>query len=102
MNEESYSTTPNVMVPLNSRPQGTIAPVAMEQLRSYQARAREWQTWPDGRCRRCMECDENIYFTHDANGNGYNYTDDEINALTVAHIRQCHDKDGSNGGRRSD
>jgi len=87
----SYCLTPNVMVPLNSRKTGSIATVAMEQLRHYQSIARKWQTWPDGRCRRCMECDENIYFTHDTNANPYMYTDDEILALIVAHIRQVHD-----------
>jgi hypothetical protein len=87
---DGYFKTPNIMVPLQAREKGEIAPVAMEQLRAYQTVARTWKTWPDGRCQRCMECDENIYFTADAGGHLYSYTDDEKLAVTVAHIRQCH------------
>jgi hypothetical protein len=101
MSEPNYMA-PNTMVPLQNRETGTLAGIAMEQLRSYQTRALAWKTWPDGRVRRCMECDESIYFTADPHGVAYQYTDDELLALTVAHIRQCHDEDGSNDGRRTD
>lgn len=82
--------TPNKMIPLNDREKGEIAPVALQQLAEYQKAADGWGIYPDGRCRRCMECDENIYFTEDSNGVPYTYTDTEIQSLTVAHIRQCH------------
>lgn len=90
---EGYFVAPNKMVPLQDREPGEIAAIALEQLRPYQEFAAEFGVYPDGRCRRCMECDENIYFTTDPNGVPYTYTDDELSGLKVAHIRQCHSKE---------
>ena len=101
VNEESYFSTPNVMVPLNAREAGTIATVALEQLRAYQTRA---HTWPMERhshnsdttkgqpCWCCVVCDpcETIWFVNDRTVNIYTYTEEEILALKVAHIRQVH------------
>jgi hypothetical protein len=98
----SYCLTPNVMVPLNSRETGSIATVAMEQLRHYQALA---STWPMERhehhsntakgrpCWCCVVCDpcETIWFINDRAGGIYSYSEEEILTLKVAHIRQVHD-----------
>jgi hypothetical protein len=89
--------TPNKFVPLNDREKGEIAPIALDQLKKYQEVAESWGVYPDDRCRRCMECDENIWFACDQNYQEYLYTDGEILALKVAHIRQCHDDWIKNG-----
>ena len=106
MNEEPYSTTPNVMVPLNSRPPGVIASVAMEQLRSYQRTADNWPVYEvrrDGRdCMVCQKCNESLWFVTDREEQRYVYSEAELTTLKVAHIRQAHDEDGTNGGRRQD
>lgn len=76
---------------LNDSPRdGTIHDIALRQLRAYQAYADTQSLYPDGRARRCMECDQNVYFSHDVDGVLYRYTDEEIRALKVAHIRQVH------------
>lgn len=85
-----YFQTPNKFIPLNDREPGEIAQVAIEQLKSYQNVATEWQTYTDGRANRCQECHQNVWFSKDPRGNTYTYTDDEILALKVAHIRQLH------------
>ena len=103
---EAYTNTPNTMVPLNSRKPGQIAPVAMEQLRTYQRTASDWPVYEvrrDGRdCMCCQSCNESLWFVTDREEQRYYYTEDELLTLKVAHIRQAHDKDGSNGGRRQD
>ena len=98
---EGYYATSNKMVPLQDREAGEIAPVALEQLRGYQSRA---QSWPMARhshnsdtakgrpcwcCTVCNPC-ETVWFVNDRAGNIYTYSDEEILALKVAHIRQVH------------
>lgn len=85
-----YYQTPNVNIPLNKREKGAIADVALDQLSAYQDRARTWPVYTDGRCNRCTDCHQNIWFSTDPRGYTYNYSDDEILALKVAHVRQCH------------
>jgi hypothetical protein len=104
--ERGFFQTPNVNIPLNAREAGTVAPVGMEQLRSYQRTA---DNWPVYRVRRdgrdmfvCQECDQSLAFYSDEDENPYQYNDDDMRTLKVAHIRQAHDKDGTNGGRRQD
>jgi hypothetical protein len=109
-----YMATPNTEIPLNDREPGTVASIAMEQLRSYQGRA---TYWPMGRhehwdewyeimrtCWCCTVCDpcETLWFVNDPADNVFSYTEDEILTLKVAHIRQAHDVDGSNDGKRTD
>lgn len=91
MKPDQYFITKNQDVPLNDRPKGEVAPHAIRELQRWQKIANEWGIYPDGRCRRCMECDENIWFAVDDHGREYIYSDEEINALIVAHIRQVHD-----------
>ena len=106
MDRESFFQTPNVNIPLNSRPQGTLAPIGLEQLRSYQGTADNWPMFEvrrDGRdCMCCQKCNESLWFVTDREEQRYQYTEDELRTLKVAHIRQVHDKDGTNGGRRQD
>lgn len=89
-----YYETPNVFVPLNARDKGEIAPIALEQLALYQRVAAEWPILAyvrKGReCNTCGICDENIWFTSDQAGIKYSYTEEELTALKVAHIRQVH------------
>jgi hypothetical protein len=85
-----YYQTPNKMIPLNDRPAGEIADIAKQQLKPYHDAAYNWQTYTDGRCNRCTECHQNIWFSKDPQGHEYQYSLDEILALTVAHIRQVH------------
>jgi hypothetical protein len=96
-NDQAFYETPNAQVPLNDRQSGELAPVALEQLARYQALARSWymerheHQGRDGWCCMVDECDETLWFVNDLDGNIYHYTDDEILALKVAHIRQIHD-----------
>lgn len=92
-----YFQTPNMYVPYNDRESGEIAPIAIEQLEAWKAAAETWQTYTDGRANRCQECHQNIWFTKDPQGYPYTYTDDDISALKVAHIRQNHSEVVSNG-----
>lgn len=103
-----YQAAPNTAVPLNNRQRGEVASVAVEQLRSYQGRA---TYWPVERhvhylraCWCCTVCDpcETLWFVADTEDNVFTYTEDEILTLKVAHIRQTHDSDGSNDGKRTD
>jgi hypothetical protein len=89
---EGYYNTPNLMVPLNKRDKGEIADVALVDLEKWQAVAIEWPVYTDGRCNRCTDCHQNVWFSTDPRGYKYTYTDDEILALKVAHVRQCHDQ----------
>jgi hypothetical protein len=103
---ETYTRTPNTMVPLNSRQQGEIASIAMEQLRTYQRTANHWPMFEvrrDGRdCMCCQKCNESLWFVTDREEQRYVYTEAELLTLKVAHIRQAHDDDGTNNGRRQD
>lgn len=87
---EGYYSTPNKMIPYNDRPPGEIAPIALEELEGWKAVAKGWETYTDGRCNRCKECHQNIWFTTDLQRTPYTYDPAEILALTVAHLRQCH------------
>lgn len=89
-----YSQTPNTMVPLNSRKPGEIAEIAKQQLKPYQELARDWGIWTDRSHpqipKRCLKCQQCIWFERDTSGDPYLYENDEVIALTVAHIRQVH------------
>lgn len=87
---DGYFLTPNKMIPLNDRPAGEIAPIALEQLEGWRAVAEGWETYSDGRSNRCKECHQNIWFSRDPQGHEYTYTYHEVLALKVAHLRQCH------------
>jgi hypothetical protein len=89
---EGYFELSNVMVPLNNREKGKIAQVALDELERWQSVAISWPVYTDGRCNRCGDCHENLWFSKDPQGGKYQYTDDEILALKVAHVRQCHSK----------
>jgi hypothetical protein len=102
---EGYYQTPNIMIPLNDRPPGEIAPVALEQLAMWENIARGWPVErhchdvynDDGKlicngqpCWCCADCDKTIWFVNDPSGKIFVYADEEILALKVAHVRQCH------------
>lgn len=103
---KGYGNTPNKDIPLNDRESGAIASIAMEQLRSYQERAANWRMYRVRREGRdvscCQACLQALWFVSDEDEQLYVYTDDELLALKVAHIRQAHDKDGTNDGIRTD
>jgi hypothetical protein len=92
---DAYYQVPNMYIPLNDRKPGEIADVAQQQLAHWQAVARDWGVYTDGRENRCAECHQNIWFSMDAARHPYTYTDDEILALKVAHVRQCHSEAGN-------
>ena len=96
MTELGYYNTPNVNVPLNKRPEGEIAEIAMLQLEIFQSRGRTWPTREVSRDDRhgmeCSYCNQMLYFISDRNGILFQYADDELLALTVAHIRQKHER----------
>lgn len=94
-----YYQAPNTMTPLNNRLPGTIAAIAMEQLKAWQAIAQHWpverhchdtEQYKGRPCWCCAKCDKTIWFINDLDGNIYVYSADEILALKVAHIRQAH------------
>jgi hypothetical protein len=91
-----FYQTPNLMIPLNDRENGQIAEVALEELGHWQEAAQFWtmaRHEHKGRpCWCCTICDpcETLWFVNDLSGKVYTYTDDEILALKVAHLRQCH------------
>jgi hypothetical protein len=90
-----YYQTPNLMIPHNKRNPGEIADIALADLAGWQAVASEWDVYTDGRVNRCKECHQSIWFTKDPQGHDYQYTDDEILTLKVAHLRQCHAEIGT-------
>jgi hypothetical protein len=98
---QGYYKTPNVNIPLNDRESGTIADVALKQREEWEAIARPWpmerhchdtEERKGQPCWCCAVCDQTIFFINDPQGNIYIYTDAEILALKVAHVRQCHDQ----------
>jgi hypothetical protein len=78
--------------PNDSPKDGTIHPLGLAQLAVFQEAAIMWPRYPDGRAIRCGKCDQSMYFTLDPGGKPYRYSDDEIMALIVAHIRQNHEE----------
>ena len=89
---EGYYQTPNVNIPYNDRPPGVIAPIALAELEGWRAVANGWPVYTDGRENRCGDCHQNIWFSKDPLGHEYTYDPSEIEALTVAHLRQCHEE----------
>lgn len=96
---KGFGMTPNVNIPLNKRDSGTIAPVAIDQLKPYREAAETWPTFIDAhtdeesrlrKANRCRVCSQNIWFTLDPNGYHIEYTADELTTLLTAHIRQVH------------
>jgi hypothetical protein len=92
---EGYYQTPNVNIPYNDRPKGELAPIALAELEGWRAVANGWETYTDGRSNRCKECHQNIWFSKDPQGHEYQYSISEIEALVVAHLRQCHAEIGT-------
>jgi hypothetical protein len=85
-----YYVTPNKNVPLNDREPGTIAQVALDQLAEWNAIAERWHYRETDNEVRCDYCGQNLWFVHDKHGVMYDYSREELLALTVAHIRQNH------------
>lgn len=73
--------------------QGTLAPIAVNQLQYWQAFAYQWPGYIDDRQWRCSTCDQAIYTIADENYAPYQLLESEILALKVAHIRQRHAED---------
>jgi hypothetical protein len=102
---DAYFHTPNVNVPLNARPKGEIANVAIDQLKIWQEAAVGWPLREVTRDTRhgmiCTHCQQMIYFISDGKGHLYDYTYEEIIALIVAHIRQKHERIVTHGDTRT-
>jgi len=77
--------------PNDSPGDGTIHPIALEQLQRYAKIAGTWKVYEDRHIMRCEKCHQGVWSIYDAKGNRYRYTSEEILALLVAHIRQVHD-----------
>jgi hypothetical protein len=98
--KQGYYQTKNSDIPYNDREPGELASIAQRQLAAYQAKAEEWplnEIWrADIRddimrhCMVCCQCYQNIYFISDDEGRVYDYTEDELKTLVVAHLRQSH------------
>lgn len=75
-----------------------LPPVAAGQLAGWQDIARGWATIevidvdfsPAVRNQRCASCLGGIYRVTDPHGKPYPYTDADLLALVVAHLRQAH------------
>lgn len=80
--------------PNDSPRDGTIHPIAMEQLKKWQDIAYGWATFDaeiKGRSGvQCGRCSQTIFFRTDVGGNHFQYTPDMIQTVMVAHIRQRH------------
>ena len=63
-----------------------------EELKEWREIAGGWATYKtmDESACRCIRCNQSIYFVYDMHGEHYTYTEDEILALKIAHIRQVH------------
>ena len=64
--------------------------LADRQLAAWQALAEDWETYADGRVRRCTACSASVYLITDAAGRPFQYGPDGLLALTVLHLRACH------------
>ena len=68
----------------------TVSNVALGQLAAWEDLARDWATYEDWPCMRCVSCHVNVYRIADDDDKVYSYTPDQRLALTVAHLRQAH------------
>lgn len=76
----------------NDGPPGELHAIAIQQLEVWESVAYGWPRYPDGRCVRCGKCDQSMYMLRDIQGVMYDYSDSEIDALIVAHLRQRHEE----------
>ncbi len=70
---------------------GGLGALARQQLAAWQQLAAGWPLVQDGPCLRCARCQVNVIRTHDNRGLSYRYEQDQVLALTVAHLRACHE-----------
>lgn len=70
---------------------GQVSPSAIRELAAWEGVAFEWKWYvhPDTYL-RCQECHQAIARMADRNRELYDYTDAELMALKVAHLRQVH------------
>jgi hypothetical protein len=68
-----------------------IAPIALKELERWQALNLVWPWSSDEGYLRCGDCGSGIHQTHDRHGNRYLITDEELDALCVAHLRNRHE-----------
>ena len=78
-------------------PLGQVAPLALRQLAAWEEIAKDWATFdgadaefPNVVVERCASCFGGIYRKTDDLGKTYAYTDAEVLALVVAHLRLAH------------
>lgn len=98
-NSRGFGFTPNKDIPLNDREPGEIAGVAWAQLKPYQIAAQSWPVFQEMRhgdtmgprwVHACRVCSQAMWFNSDENKVPYDYTDEEILTLIVAHVRRSH------------
>lgn len=75
-----------------SFPQAPIPERVTRELEGWQELARMWplRFSIEDPYARCEACDQAVIRLIDGQGNGYHYTNAELLALAVAHIRQVH------------
>jgi hypothetical protein len=95
MSEQGYYETPNIYINHNNRPKGQVAEIALEQLAPFVRAAKGWSLREVNRDNRhgmaCSLCNQMIFFISDVNGVLFAYSEDDIQALVTAHIRQLHE-----------
>lgn len=69
---------------------GGLSPVAARQLAAWQDIARTWPLYNDGICQRCASCHISVWRLVDEHGTEYRGTNEERQAMIVAHLRQAH------------
>lgn len=68
-----------------------VAPMALKELERWQALAMLWPWSNDEGYHRCGDCGSGIHQTHDSRGARYLITNEELEALEVAHLRRRHE-----------
>lgn len=68
-----------------------IASLGLRQLAAWEKIAKDWPVYTSAfGFIRCAHCDLTVWRTEDDSGQAYTYTDAEILALRVAHLRNHH------------
>lgn len=68
-----------------------LAPLAARQLAAWEELAHDWTGYLDeDEVVRCASCHIGLWRIRDDHGTQYQYTDEQLLALKVAHLRQAH------------
>lgn len=75
---------------MSMMPLGELSPLAKQQLAAWEKLAHDWTFYLQGNQVRCTSCHIAVWRIYDRNMVRYHYTDAELLALKVAHLRQAH------------